>query len=524
MSCILAKPVQRNQSLEIPRGLLTVLLLRVPRLDRKAAVPENRATLMIMPDKLAVPHEELRALIRAAGELVESYYSTLPGRPVLAPSTSEALREKLSEPLPLAGVGFDAILTTVRDVIYRYSRHNGHPRFFGYVASPGTPVTAVGSMIEAALNANVTAWRSCPPAVELEHVVIDWLKQMLGYPASAAGMLVSGGSMANFAALAAARSSKQPEVIREGLSGVPLTAYVSAESHFSVRKAAGMLGIGEANVRTVSTDARLRMDPADLERLIQADLASGRVPLFVSANLGTVASGAVDPIGAISLIARRYDLWFHVDAAYGGFAALAPSCRAFFEGIPEADSVTLDPHKWLYTPVGCGCVLYKNPAAARSAFAQNAEYTRVIGLDRTEAFAFWDYGLELSRPFRAFNLWLLLKYAGAERIGQAIESNIACAKYFEKLVCASEDFEMLNPVELSIFCFRYSPPGFTGNLDLLNEHLLLAVQRAGSSYLSNAHVHGKFALRGCVLNYRTTERDMERLFEDVRSAARERPA
>jgi glutamate/tyrosine decarboxylase-like PLP-dependent enzyme len=181
--------------------------------------------------------------------------------------------------------------------------------------------------------------------------------------------------------------------------------------------------------------------------------------------------------------------------------------------------VTLDPHKWLYLPVGCGCVLYKNPAAARAAFSQDAEYTRVIGLERDEAFAFWDYGPQLSRPFRALDLWLLLKYAGAHRLGQAIEGNIACAKYFEKLVRDSPDFEMLAPVELSVFCFRHAPQGFTGDLDALNQRILVDLQRGGASYLSNARIHGKFALRGCVLNYRTTARDMDTLLEDVRRAA-----
>ncbi|MBZ5584173.1 MAG: hypothetical protein LAQ30_18565 [Acidobacteriia bacterium] len=474
-----------------------------------------------MSDKLSLSPDEIQNLSRAATDLAASYYDSLSDRPVLVPTTAQALRDALVEPLPQDGADFDSLLSTIREVIVRYSRHNGHPRFLGYVASPGTPVTAVGSMVEAALNACVTCWRSAPAATELEHLTVDWLKEMLGYPAAAGGLLVSGGSMANFAALAAARSARFPDVVRQGVAALPrrLCVYVSGEAHFSVRKAAGMLGLGENNVRTVKTDRCLRMDPADLERLVAEDLAAGHVPLFVSANLGATASGAVDPIGAIAGIARRHSLWLHVDAAYGGFAALAPSGRPFFEHIAEADSVALDPHKWLYLPVGCGCVLYKDPSAARAAFSHDAEYTRVIGLERDEAFAFWDYGPELSRPFRALNLWLLLKYAGARRLGEAIENNIACAKYLERLVKASGDFEMLAPVELSIFCFRYAPPGYAGDLDALNERLLVQLQRGGSSYLSNARIDGKFALRGCVLNYRTTERDMEILLDDVRRAA-----
>jgi len=236
------------------------------------------------------------------------------------------------------------------------------------------------------------------------------------------------------------------------------------------------------------------------------------------ANAGTTATGAFDPIGAVADVARRYGLWLHVDAAYGGFAALAPSARQLFARIDEADSVALDPHKWLFLPVGCGCVLYRDAENARAAFSHDAEYTRRIGFERDEAFAFWDYGPELSRPFRALDLWLLIKYVGAARLAEAVEENIACAKYLEKLVQASDDFEMLMPVVLSIFCFRYAPKGFGGDLNVLNERLMAALQRGGSTYLSNAEIEGKFALRGCVLNYRPTRRDMEIVLEDVRRA------
>jgi glutamate/tyrosine decarboxylase-like PLP-dependent enzyme len=262
------------------------------------------------------------------------------------------------------------------------------------------------------------------------------------------------------------------------------------------------------------------MDLADLDRQVRQDREAGHLPFCVVASLGTAGTGAVDPLGAIADFAHANDLWLHVDGAYGGFSAMAPSARAFFRRIGDADSVALDPHKWLYLPVGCGCILYRDPAAARAAFAENAEYTRVLGLEGDDAFVFWDYGPELSRPFRALGLWMLVKTAGTQAIGEAIENNIACAKYFADLVRATDDFEMLAPVDLSIFCFRYRPRGFSGDLDALNERIMLEVQGSGSSYLSNARVHGAFALRGCVLNYRTTKRDMEILLEDVRTAVR----
>jgi glutamate/tyrosine decarboxylase-like PLP-dependent enzyme len=326
--------------------------------------------------------------------------------------------------------------------------------------------------------------------------------------------------MANFAGLAAARTAKAPgNVVRDGMAGVgPMRAYVSTEGHFSVSKAAGMLGLGERNVRQVQTNGRLQIDLEDLERLVRTDRADGAIPFCVVANAGTTATGAVDPIEALADFAEREGLWLHVDAAYGGFAALAPSGRQLLEGIGRADSVALDPHKWMYLPMGCGCVLYRNPETARAAFSHSADYTRTIGLERDEAFAFWDYGPELSRPFRALDVWLLVKYVGARLLGEAIERNIQCARYLEKLVEESPDFEMLAPVELSVFCFRYKAA--QGDLDQVNERILLELQRGGSSYLSNATVGGRFGLRGCVLNHRTTEEDMKRLLSDTRAAAR----
>jgi glutamate/tyrosine decarboxylase-like PLP-dependent enzyme len=218
-------------------------------------------------------------------------------------------------------------------------------------------------------------------------------------------------------------------------------------------------------------------------------------------------------------IARKYGVWLHVDGAYGGFAALAESVAPLFAGLDQADSIALDPHKWLYGPMGCGCVLYRSAEAARAAFGQQAEYTRPIGLEHDEAFVFWDFGPELSRPFRALSLWLQFQVYGAHAIAAAIDSNIANARYLCELVKESEDFELLAPASLSVFCFRYAPRHYAGDLDALNERLLVELQRGGSSYLSNARVRGKFALRGCVLNYRTTPRDMEILLADVRAAA-----
>ena len=248
------------------------------------------------------------------------------------------------------------------------------------------------------------------------------------------------------------------------------------------------------------------------------------LPFCVVANAGTVDTGAVDPLAEIREIADRFQLWMHVDGSYGAFAILAESARRLFGGIEQADSIALDPHKWLYLPVDVGCVIYRDPEIARAAFAHEADYTRMFGEKADEAFAFWDYGPELSRRFRALKVWMLLKGVGLESLSEAIESNLACARYLESMVRASDDFEMLAPVQLSIFCFRHVPAQLTHEspeaIDAFNERLLVALQRDGSSYLSNATLAGRFALRGCVLNYRTTLHDMEILLDDLRRVAR----
>jgi aromatic-L-amino-acid/L-tryptophan decarboxylase len=465
--------------------------------------------------------EDFRDLALAAIDVFTRYYSEVSNMPVMPSTTAAEVKQMLREPLPIEPGISSEILRTIEEVVYPLSRHNGHPRFFGYISSPGTAAAAIGELLAAALNANVTSWRSAPAAAELEHVVISWLKEMIGYDRTSVGLLVSGGSMANLSALAAARTSAEWKLTTQAAYGKSgLRIYISEEGHFSIKKGAQLLGFGADSVQRIPTDASLRVDPAEMERRIKIDRDSGLTPMCIVANAGTTSTGAVDPIDDLADIAKRHGLWLHVDAAYGGFAALAPSAKHLLSGIDRADSVSLDPHKWLYASTGCGCVLYGHPNVAAATFGEDADYTRPMGLRGEEAFAFWEFGPELSRPFRALPLWLQLKLYGVRNLSAAIESNIACARYMGKLVENSADFELLAPVGLSVFCFRFKPRDFVGDLDSLNEHILIRLQRAGSSYLSNARVRGNFALRGCVLNYRTTTQDMERLLQDVRDASR----
>jgi aromatic-L-amino-acid/L-tryptophan decarboxylase len=416
-------------------------------------------------------------------------------------------------------------------VIVPGTRHNGHPRFFGYVSAPGTAVAAVADLLASGLNANLPAWRSAPAPVEVERLAVDWIGQALGLGPGAGGLFTSGGSIANLTALAAARHVFCGGAVADDGAAAhprPLRIYASSQAHHSIHKAAAMLGIGKANVRAVAVDDRLRMDVGDLVAQIEQDRATGADPFCVVATAGTVVTGAVDPLAEIAEVARRHGLWMHVDACYGGFARMAPSVRPLFDGLDRADSIALDPHKWLYQPADCGCLIYREPDRVRGAFTLDADYTRVLQEQPDEAFAFWDYGPELSRRFRALKVWMTLKYAGARAIGDAIESNLDCGRHLGRLVADSDDFELLAPVELSIACFRYLPPNLRGRarsqeeeqeLDTLNERIMGTLQHGGASYVSNASIAGRFALRACVVNYRTTRRDMEILLDDVRDAA-----
>ena len=482
--------------------------------------------------------EEIREWGETAIEAIAHYFETLRQQRVSPHTSSGEIRAKLDSALPTEGVGFPQLMETFRDVIVPLSRQNAHPRMFGYVQSPGTAIAAFADLLASTLNANLTAWRSAPAAVEIERLTIDWICQLLGFDRGAGGLFVSGGSIANLAALAVARRAKAPQAfLTAGASSLTqsMRVYVSDETHHSVEKAATLLGIGRDNVRRVPVDEQFKIRIDDLVAQITTDREAGYLPMCVVANAGTVNTGACDPLIEVRKVADRFGLWMHIDASYGGFAILAASARERLAGLGQADSVALDPHKWLYLPVDSGCVIYRDPATARATFAHEAEYTRIIDQEADEAFAFWDYGPELSRRFRALKVWMLLRGVGGRALGEAIEKDLACARHLEALVRASDDFEMLAPVELSIFCFRCVPMRLKRQLmtaedgaararielelDRFNERLLVALQRDGSSYLSNANIHGRFSLRGCVMNYRTTLRDMEILLDDVRRVA-----
>jgi len=501
---------------------------------------------------LDISDEAFGELAARAVELVSDYFRGVSGSPVLRHASAAELAAQFAAPLPAAPDPLDEVFADCRR-IFEGSRHSGHPRFFGYVASPSTPAGAFADLIASALNQNVPAWRSSPAATQVEHTVVGWLGALVNYAEGAGGLLTSGGSMANLNALYVAHRTKAraaqsggatgagraPDASQKGLwqAARPSTVYVSDQAHMSIAKAADILGLGREQVRVVESDENFRMDVRRLRESIERDLSDNFQPCCVVASAGAVNTGAVDPLARVAEAAREYGLWFHVDGAYGALASLDPSKRALFAGLGEADSVALDAHKWLYTPVDCGCLLFRDPARVRAAWAgSEAEYIKIFENTEEESFAFFDYGVELSRRFRALKIWMLLRYYGAPAIAAAITEDNALAAYFGSCVEAAEDFELLAPVELSICCFRYVSPGarqrlaaadeaerarIEGELNELNGRILRVVQRGGRAYVSNASLRGRFALRACIVNFRTTRRDIEATLDIIREAARE---
>jgi aromatic-L-amino-acid decarboxylase len=478
---------------------------------------------------LDISPQELAELSTAATDLVRDYFTSISDREVFPNNFAGKTTQQLSTALPVEGVPLGELIDECRTVL-DLNRHNGHPRFFGYVASGSTPIGAYSDLIASALNVNVTCWRSGPGATELERMIIRWLGQLIGYDSDAKGLLTSGGSMANLIALLiASRRKTGADTARSGLwnSGAPLCVYASTEVHMSIPKAADILGFGRDYVRLIPCDQRLRMDVPKLRERIKQDNALGLRPFCVVASAGTVASGTVDPLSDIAAVAQEFDLWFHVDGAYGAPATLDSQTKGLFAGLELADSVSLDPHKWLYIPIDVGSLLLRDESDARMTFSvTDADYIKTHGLSDDAAFAFWDYGVELSRRFRALKVWMTLRYYGSRRLANAIANDIALAKYLGHLISEAHDFELLMPVELSICCFRYVPSSLrqrlnagedvNAELNALNEKVMSHVQRSGQAYISNATINGKFALRVCITNFRTTTADLDQTLEVIR--------
>ena len=465
--------------------------------------------------------EAFRRLGHRLVEQIAEFLESLPRRPVTHDESPSAVRDAfdLDAALPEAGTDPGALVDETARLLFDHSLFNAHPRFFGYITAPPAPIGILGDFLAAAVNANVGAWTLSPAATEIERQTVRWIAELVGYPTSCGGLMVSGGNMANFVCFWAARAAGADWNVREDgiaqASGRRLRVYGSVETHTWVQKAADLAGLGTSSIRWIPTGADLRMDVGTLRRAMREDVDAGDVPLIVIGTAGSVSTGVVDPLPEIAAACRERGAWFHVDGAYGGFAAASPEAPPAVRALGEADSVAVDPHKWLYAPLEAGCALVRDPERLRAAFAYHPPYYHFD----EHATNYVDYGPQNSRGFRALKVWLALRHVGAAGYRRMIADDIRLSRALAEAVRATPDLQCVTQ-DLSITTFRYVPadlrarmgnPDVEAHLDALNRELLDRLQRGGEAFVSNAVVHGRYVLRACIVNFHTGLEDVEAL-------------
>ena len=479
----------------------------------------------VSPAPESLDPEDWEALRRLAHRAVDDgfdYLRDVRERPVWRPMP-EAVTARLQGPAPRLPEGAEQAYADFRELVMPYPMGNIHPRFWSWFMGNGTPFTAVADFLAAVMNPNMGGGNHAPNHVEAQ--VVEWSKEIVSFPASGSGLLVSGGSVANFVGLAVARNARAGVDVRGlGVAAIPrpLQTYASVEVHSCVQKAVESLGLGARSLRKVAVRDDYSIDVADLERAIAADRAAGLQPFCVIGNAATINTGATDDLVALADLCEREGLWFHVDGAIGSLLALAPRHRHLVRGIERADSVTLDFHKWLHVPFEAACVLVRDRQAHRDAFALTPEY-----LEKTErglasgAHWFSEYGLQLSRGFRALKVWLTIKEHGLERFGRLIDRNIAQAHELAARIEATPGLELVAPVHTNIVCFRFDPGGLDlPALNALNQELLVRLHESGIAAPSYTTLGERYCLRAAITNFRTDSDDLAVLVEAVAAIGR----
>ena len=470
------------------------------------------------------------AAFRAAGhrlvDQLADFLSTLGARDVVPQGPSAALRDVVGQSgVPERGTPAPELLDAAARLVIEHSLLNGHPRFFGYITSSAAPIGALADLLAAAVNPNCGSWGLSPVATVIEEQTVGWIAELLGMPSSTGGLLVSGGNLANMVCFWTARAAKAKWDLRAGgvaaEDAARLVAYCSAETHTWIQKAADLSGIGTEAIRWVPCDAAQRMDVRALAARIAADRAAGMQPFLVVGTAGTVSTGAVDPLQEIAAICRQHDLWFHVDGAYGAPAVLAPGASDDLLCLGRADSLAVDPHKWMYAPLEAGCALVRDPRALRAAFSYTPAYYHFESDEPGSPPNYYELGPQNSRGFRALKVWLGIRQAGRQGLAASIADDMRLSRELFALVDAHPELEAVTQ-SLSITTFRYVPPGtdvaspaWRERLNVLNQHVLDRLQRSGRAYVSNALVDGRFVLRACIVNFRTDHEDLVALCDAV---------
>jgi aromatic-L-amino-acid/L-tryptophan decarboxylase len=452
---------------------------------------------------------EFRVLGHQVVDAAAEFLATLDGRQTFPATSAAETASAFDQPLPEEGFG-NVVFDDLRAIATHSRASTG--RLFPYVVGSGEPIGALGDLYASVLNQNVTAWRSAPAAVTVERTVVRWLAEAIGC-AGFAGHLTSGGSLANLMALAMAREARAPA---NDDGAQPCVVYASEEVHMSVPKAVAMVGIGRTNLHLIPTDDQFRIDLHALQEAIESDRQAARRAIAIVASAGTITTGAIDPLSRLAEVARANDLWLHVDGAYGAPVAMANPAK--LEGLALADSISLDAHKWLYQPIDCSLLLYRDVELVRRTFAYTGDYARTLSDDPLEGFAFFEESLELTRRFRALKLWLSLRYHGMAAFRAAISSNLRQAGLLAQLITKEPSLELLAPVELTAVCFRWTNAA-EGTLNHRNAEILRHVTERGNVVLSNANVRGNFGLRACIVNHLTTDADIAAIIDEVITGA-----
>jgi glutamate/tyrosine decarboxylase-like PLP-dependent enzyme len=458
-------------------------------------------------------------------DTIANFFDDISEKPVTTTKTPKELQNTLGDSsLPEDGAPAEALLANTAKLLLDNSLFNGHPKFFGFITSSAAPIGALADLLAASVNPNVGGQILSPMATEIEKQTVKWLAEFIGVSPTYGGVLVSGGNMANFTAFLAARTAKAPKSIKEeGLSNSKnkLITYCSKSTHTWVDKAAILFGHGSNSIRWIPTDDANKMDNHILEQTIKDDLEQGHQPFMVVGTAGDVSTGVVDNLDAIGAICKTYDLWFHIDGAYGIPAAIIPELKDLFKGLKEADSIALDPHKWLYSPLEAGCTLVKNPKHLIDTYSSHPEYYNFSLTEEGDSVNYFEYGLQNSRGFRALKVWLALQQIGRNGYVKLIREDIELSEYFYELAENHTELEAISQ-NLSIANFRYIPENLKEQsekrdtyLNTLNEELVNELQKGGELFPSNAIVGHKYCLRTCIVNFRTTKKDVEECIEII---------
>ena len=471
--------------------------------------------------------EAFRAAAHRVVDLMADYLANVEREAVFPNPVPGSIAAALPPGPPDRPESLDAILADYLSLIEPNATHWQHPGFFAYFASTASGPGILGEMLVATLGQNPMLWRTSPSGTELEQVVVDWLRQALGLPDAFDGLLTDTASTSSLIALAAARQAAGIDAAAEGIAGRPgvpaLRVYASEEAHSSIEKACMTLGLGRASLIRIRTNDRYEMVPEALEEAMASDRSAGRRPIAIVATLGTTSSTSVDPIARIAEVAEREGLWFHVDAAYAGVVAIDPELRGPFAGWERADSIVVNPHKWLWTPVDASLLLSRRLDAVRDAFSLVPEYLRTVG-GAGEGRNYNEYTPQLGRRFRALKLWILLRWFGLDGLRRRIRHHLAMAQEFAAWVDATPDWERLAPVPFSTVCFRHVPERLAGDevaLDAHNAAVMDAVNGTGEVFLSHTKLRGRFTIRLAIGSIRTEPRHVERAWELLREAAAE---